>query len=84
MRSFFSNIRPALLAEFGGASPTAFQSALAGMFESRIAELFLDLASRDLHHAHGVADYVGGALLALRSFRHGRIIAQSDRERTDF
>src|SRR5690606_12689380 len=35
-----------------------------------VLELFLFLARGDAHHLHGVADHVGGALLALRSFRH--------------
>jgi hypothetical protein len=44
----------------------------------------LNFAGRDLHHAHGVADHIGGVLLALRSLWHDRIIAHVDQERTDF
>ena len=67
MHSFFSNIRPALLAEFGGASPTAFQSALAGIFEQDRGA-FLDLASRNVHHAHGITSTSAGRFLGLRIF----------------
>ena len=55
-----SKIHAALAAQLGG-----------GLVLSRIVFLLrVTLPGRDLHHADSVADYVGGALLALRPLRH--------------
>ncbi|MGA3230212.1 MAG: hypothetical protein ABSD51_09720, partial [Candidatus Binatus sp.] len=83
-RCFLSNLRATIFAQFFRPRFPTLQPALAGVLFPRLKRIVLNLARGDLHHADGVADRVSGALLALRSFGHVRIIAQSDRGRTDF
>jgi hypothetical protein len=39
-------------------------------------ELILNLASRDFHKEDGVADHVGGAVLAFRNARHLLLVSK--------
>ena len=40
------------------------------LYQCRIAAILGNLTRGDLHHQDSIADHIGGALLALGSFRH--------------
>jgi len=56
---------------FARAAPPFLPNAFAlGSFPSSAGKFSLSSPGRDPHHLHGVADDVGGALLAFRTGRH--------------
>ena len=67
--AFLANLTPPLWRN----APALFPERLGSRVFAVAKDSFFDLASGDLHDMDGVADHVGGAILALRSGRHSRI-----------
>ena len=70
---FSGNLCTAFWGQLSCSHRTALEATLSGvLFALRCRSIFLSLPRRDPHNVDGVADHVGGALLAFGASGHGQ------------